>query len=371
MIKKNKIQEILSIYFLSTVFYIIRNIVHYRKTNNNIAVIIALRKLGDAVFTIPAVKEVQKNVQGKLFLICFPETEPVYRTALTDVNIITLGHNGFYFNDRIAKLSSRRLLAKLQPGTIIDLTGVITSAMLIYTSKASTIIGTNEKYFRTIYSEYIPEPEKVHMMDQYLSIVKRHFNIHTVTSSKEFRCVIKADGFILIHPFAGWKAKEWDFSKFVSLAKYVNSEYNCLMVFPSGYIDNHLFTEVNAAGIKIEETKNVDELISIINNCSVFISNDSGPLQIAALLGKPTFTIYGPTNPEYHLPFGEHHSFIQKIISCSPKKGEKFCHTDAGRDGCPAFKCMNQLSVEEVYPQVMNFLSKLNIQLKVKQALNL
>ena len=119
-----------------------------------------------------------------------------------------------------------------------------------------------------------------------------------------------------------------------------------------------------------KETKNIDDLISIIAGSSIFISNDSGPLQIAALLGKPTFTIYGPTNPEYHLPFGNHHRFIQKIIECSPPKGEKFCFTNAGRDGCPSFECMNLLSVEEVLPQVMDFISSHNIEPKIKLVSN-
>jgi ADP-heptose:LPS heptosyltransferase len=93
-------------------------------------------------------------------------------------------------------------------------------------------------------------------------------------------------------------------------------------------------------------------------------------LQIAALLGKATFTIYGPTNPEFHLPFGKYHAYVQKNISCSPKKNEKFCFTDAGRDGCPSFECMNLLSVEEVIPRVMDFISRLNIKKKEKQQLH-
>jgi ADP-heptose:LPS heptosyltransferase len=329
-----------------------------------------LRKLGDAVFTIPAIKEIQKKQNGKLFLICFPETEPIYHTALSNIDIITLGHDSFYLKDRVAKTSARRLIVKINPGTIIDLTGVITSATLIYDSKAEKIIGTNEKYFHAIYSEFIINPGNIHMVDQYLNIVQKYFNIEVNSDSKEFECKIKTDGYILIHPFAGWKAKEWNFPKFVSLAKHISNEYNCLIVVPAGYLTAQMHNDIKNAGLKIIETKDTDELISVLNDCSVFISNDSGPIQIAAMLGKPTFTIYGPTNPEYHIPFGNHHTYIQKIIECSPKTGEKFCFTDAGRDGCPSFECMNQLSVYEVELQIMDFIVKLNVIRKIKQELN-
>lgn len=369
VIKKNRFLEELINYFVKAVVDITRNTVSYNKTRNNVTVIIALRKLGDAVFTIPAIKEVQKNINGKLYLICFPETEPIYRTALNAIDIIALGHNGFYIQDRIAKYSARKILSSLRPGTIIDLTGVITSATLIYSSGAEKIIGTNEKYFRSIYSDYIPGPGKGHMIEQYRNIVRNQFKIST-SDSNEFESHINTNGYIIIHPLAGWEAKEWNFSKFISLAKEINSEYDCYMVMPSGRIDNTALEKVNNAGIKIKETKDIDELISFISNCSVFISNDSGPLQIAALLGKATFTIYGPTNPEFHLPFGKCHAYVQKNISCSPKKDEKFCFTDAGRDGCPSFECMNLLSVEEVIPRVMDFISKLNIKKKEKQQLH-
>jgi heptosyltransferase-2 len=369
VIKKNRFLEELINYFVKAVVDITRNTVSYNKIRNNVTVIIALRKLGDAVFTIPAIKEVQKNINGKLLLICFPETEPIYRTALNGIDIITLGHEGFYLHDRIAKYSARKMLSSLKPGTIIDLTGVITSATLVYSSGAEKIIGTNEKYFRSIYSEYIPGPGKGHMIEQYLNIVRNQFKISS-DDPNEFESHININGYIIIHPFAGWEAKEWNFSKFISLAKEIYSEYDCYMIMPSGYIDNTRLEKINNAGIKIKETKDIDELISFISSCSVFVSNDSGPLQIAALLGKATFTIYGPTNPEFHLPFGKYHAYVQKNISCSPKKNEKFCFTDAGRDGCPSFECMNLLSVEEVIPRVMDFISRLNIKKKEKQQLH-
>jgi ADP-heptose:LPS heptosyltransferase len=369
-IKKSKVLEELSNYFFTSIIYIIRFFVGFGKISNDTTVIIALRKLGDAVFTIPAIKEIQKYQIDKLFLICFPETEPIYRNALSNIDIITLAHDSFYLKDRFAKSSARRLIDKLNPGIIIDLTGVITSVTLIYASKSKKIIGANEKYFHAIYSDFILNPGNVHMVGQYLNIVKKHLDIEDNASSKEFECKIKKDGCILIHPFAGWKAKEWNFPKFVSLAKQINIEYNCLIVVPAGYMNSQKYDDIKNAGLNIIETKETDELISVINGCSVFISNDSGPLQIAALLGKPTFTIYGPTNPEYHIPFGKHHGFIQKMIECSPKTGEKFCFTNAGRDGCPSFECMNQLSVEEVTPQVMDFISILNIKQKIKQELN-
>ena len=114
--------------------------------------------------------------------------------------------------------------------------------------------------------------------------------------------------------------------------------------------------------IPVIQTTSIEELINKIKACSVFISNDSGPLYIANLLGKPTFTIYGPTNPDYSLPFGKFHKFVQKKISCSPN-GTQYCYLQAGLN-CPSYECMIQLSVEEVKVSVHEFLSDLGFKSK-------
>ncbi|MCZ6701456.1 MAG: hypothetical protein O6940_00275, partial [Ignavibacteria bacterium] len=78
----------------------------------------------------------------------------------------------------------------------------------------------------------------------------------------------------------------------------------------------------------------------------------------ANMLGKPTFTIYGPTNPDYSIPYGDDHDFIIKSIHCSPEKNKQYCFTHAGMVGCPAFKCMETMGVEEVYNKLLPFVQK-------------
>ncbi|MEO8398798.1 MAG: glycosyltransferase family 9 protein [Ignavibacteriaceae bacterium] len=112
--------------------------------------------------------------------------------------------------------------------------------------------------------------------------------------------------------------------------------------------------------IHVIQTASIHELISEIKKCSIFISNDSGPLYLANLLNKPTFSIYGPTNPEYSLPFGKYHKFIQKKISCSPN-GAQYCFTHAGLY-CPSYECMHQLSVDEVGSSIKKYLIEIGLE---------
>ena len=153
---------------------------------------------------------------------------------------------------------------------------------------------------------------------------------------------------IIIHPFAGWKAKEWNLNKFVKLAEALSKSYRVSFLIPSSTLKKDIQEELKKHQINLIETKSVEELIAVLDNCSLLIGNDSGPIHIASMLGNATFTIYGPSNPPFTLPYGSTHGYYQKKIKCSPLATENLCFTDGGRYGCPSFECMNGTTMEEV-----------------------
>ncbi len=142
------------------------------------------------------------------------------------------------------------------------------------------------------------------------------------------------------------------------LTEKLSLEYNVEIIAPIHSIGHKEKQEAEKRKISITETSSIDELIEQTRDCSVFIGNDSGPLYIANMLGKPTFTIYGPTNPDYSVPFGDNHKYIINTIHCSPEKNKQYCHTVAGLLGCPAFKCMESLELDEVYNKLLPFVQE-------------
>ncbi len=140
----------------------------------------------------------------------------------------------------------------------------------------------------------------------------------------------------------------------------MKDDYSVEIISPENRLPEDIKENILQKNIPLSITETMEELISKIKESSVFISNDTGPLYIANLLGKATFTIYGPTNPEFSLPFGNYHAYIQKKIECSPEPGHQYCFTLAGVY-CPLYECMNQLSLQEVYDSVKPFLNKIGI----------
>lgn len=170
---------------------------------------------------------------------------------------------------------------------------------------------------------------------------------------------------IFIHPFAIRNAKEWNLRKYICLAEYLKENYSVEIIAPPNFLADDVRDEIVGKEIPVTITKSIGHLIKKIRECNLFISNDTGPLYIANLLGKATFTIYGPTNPEFSLPFGKYHRYAQKRLVCSPEEGHQFCFTLAGIY-CPAYECMNQLSFDEVKVSVSSFINELELQLKNK-----
>ncbi len=352
-IKSNPVLDKIAIYLINFLMMILQAIRPRYKSGSNI-VIISLHRLGDSVFTINAIKKIQKHHKESIYLICFEETMPIYALALHKINYIQLSRNEFKY--RIAVKSARQKINCLNPYIIYDFTGTATSVSLFFRASAKEIVGCNEPYYRFIYTKFVPLRKGPHITDIYLDAISPFITDRSVIHT-EYENDVSGE-FILIHPFAGYKSKEWGLKKYIQLAEYLNTINNCKIVIPAKELNQDIIKELNEKRIEIVETENTSSLINLIKRCSLFIGNDSGPIHIANLLGKPTFTIYGPTNPDFHKPLAGKNQYIIKQIKCSPRKNQKFCFTHGGLF-CPSNECMATLNFDQVKLNIKAYIEEL------------
>lgn len=356
LLKSNKIFARVFSFILGIFFSALRSIIPKYKSGKT--VVIVLHKLGDAVFTIESVKRIADYVGEKIVIVCFHETTDILKLVMKDAFYLELSHSDFYLSDRIASSKARGLLRKINPQTIYDLTGSVTSASLIFNSSAAKIIGINEPFYKKIYNQFVPIRKEPHVSDIYLDAIKPLIDLKKKMSIVKPNRVANCD-YIGIHPFAGWSAKEWGLKKFIDLAEYLSKHYCVKFVIPANKISQDILIYLKKLKIEVVETKSTNELIEFIRRSLIFIGNDSGPVHISHLLGIPTFTIYGPTNPDYHQPAEGVSEYVVNKLRCSPKSNEKVCFTNGGRSGCPAFECMNLLDTKMVLAKVLSFTENL------------
>lgn len=91
------------------------------------------------------------------------------------------------------------------------------------------------------------------------------------------------------------------------------------------------------------------QLLALIKICSVFLTNDSGPMHIADSMDVPLVALFGSTSPIATGPYRKSQNIIQKKVSCSPCF-KRVCPID--------FPCMKQIGVDEVTERVLAKLSQ-------------
>lgn len=356
LIKNKFIQKILFVCF-DIILFSIRFFASRIPLEKKSICVISIHKLGDSVFTFDAINSIKKFFGNDIFIICNVDSVPIYELIHEREFIISIPKNYFHFGDRCLDRRARKLISSLKPKAIIDLTGVMTSASLIFNSRASKIIGFNRRIFKGIYDNFSEFQLGKHSREIYTNAIKDIIPIEEFY--KSFKTANHSDR-ILIAPFAGWPSKEWSLFKFIELAERLSKNLNVSLIFDNRKISKEILDYLVEVKINFIKTDSIADLINEIKNCKLLIGNDSGPIQIAALLGKYTFSIYGPTNPDFHLPRGKKNFFIQKKLPCSPNTGERLCFTDGGKNGCPSFECMNQLDVEKVHKKVLKIFNEIN-----------
>lgn len=150
-----------------------------------------------------------------------------------------------------------------------------------------------------------------------------------------------------INPGAAFgSAKCWLPERFQELTLHLLKKPNVTVVYfgdPAGApLVNDICKGLPPNVINLAGKTTIRELIALIELCSIFLTNDSGPMHIAAALGIPLLALFGSTSDVKTGPYGSG-KVIHKHVECSP------CY----KRTCPIdFRCMTRIGVDEVYNEL-------------------
>ncbi len=225
---------------------------------------------------------------------------------------------------------------------IIDFQGLMRSAIFTSLSRSAETVGfanPKESLATLAYTHKVNIPENcVHAVDRYIALSEA---VTGLKASKQIPGLPQVDRFkeslerILkkynishddklmgIVPGARWESKCWPPDFFAETAgKFLKKhpDYKILII---GSPDDR-----NAAGEIIAKASNeniisiagdtcIGEMVEAIRRCHFLISNDSGPIHIAAALHKTVFALFGPTDPAKTGPYGDFHYIFQQDMDC-------------------------------------------------------
>ena len=230
----------------------------------------------------------------------------------------------------------------------IDLSGLLRSGLLTFASKAPLKIGfaqSNEgsPFF---YTHKIQGDMGIHAIDRYLQIAAAMgcpiANITYPMADFELDpllCRTLPREYAVIAPSAGKEANRWPATRFGELAAGLPLP----VVVVCGQGDAAIGAEVVAAAkgnaISLAGKTGLLELLAVIKRAQFFVSNDTGPMHIAAAFQVPVFALFGPANPQRTGPYGAMHTIIKTDIACAPCYRWK---------PCEHWRCMQEITVDKV-----------------------
>jgi heptosyltransferase II len=147
-------------------------------------------------------------------------------------------------------------------------------------------------------------------------------------------------------------AKRWFPERFAEVAKKINAQSSAQWILFGTKKDAAMGDQIAAAISdhcvnRIGHTT-LDQLINELRECRLLLTNDTGTMHLAALLGVPVVAIFGSTEPALTGPIGNAHIILRHHVECSP-----CCLRE-----CPIdFRCMKAVTTEEVVDAVRSILT--------------
>lgn len=179
---------------------------------------------------------------------------------------------------------------------------------------------------------------------------------------------------IVIGIGASRPAKQWPLEKYVSLARALSKQYRVIAVHENDAVlhDRVLRGQLRSCAT-VWHTPDLSQLVGTLSLASVYIGNDSGAKHVAAAIGVPTVTLFGPESVgEWHGYDLKRHPVVRRPVLCRFKDPEPEAFAWCGVEVCPlaSHACLQTIGIEEVLVEVSNVLRESKQDLGIREPLS-
>ncbi len=237
-----------------------------------------------------------------------------------------------------------RWLRRQQFDVVIDLQSLMRTGVFAWLANSKLAIGLDEarEGARGFYDVIVNRPSRLtHAVDWYLGVppvlgAPVHWNFDWIPSrtaaAESIRAKWQADQsrWIVLQPGARWMNKRWPAEHFAELVRLVAIEYpEHRFAVLGGKDDGPLGEIIARAGgnrcLDLTGKLSLSEMIEWIRLCDLMVTNDTGPMHVAAALGKKVVALFGPTEPRRTGPYGQWEHVLQLNLPCVPCMKSR-CH---------------------------------------------
>jgi ADP-heptose:LPS heptosyltransferase len=161
-------------------------------------------------------------------------------------------------------------------------------------------------------------------------------------------------GFAILVPTTIWETKHWPAHRFAAVGRYLLEQGIPVIVGGAPGDEKRCRAVVDACpGARdLSGRTSLSEFAALMNRSTVNVTNDSGSMHLAAALGRPVVSVFGPTDPVWTGPYGRAESVVRAALPCSPCYLKKL-------SACPfGHACMNEVTPQMVIDRVRQMLGQ-------------
>lgn len=334
--------------------------------------------LGDVVFAIPAVQGIRKVFPGARFtaLVRRPADDFLKHHPAFD-SVICIPHGAS--SGALASLRFGWSLRKYRFDLSILFPNALRTALLSRLSGSRLRLGYGTEWRGGLLTHSLPaiDSRSLHAVDYYYGLaqalgappLERTFDaVLTDEDIARQKVMLAGKGLgdtpclVAVQPGASKPEKRWHAERFGELCRRLIADQDAQVVFLGSQAEAGLIDEVRAhcppdkcaalTGLPMHD------VLGVIKNCRLLVANDSGIMNLAAMVGTPVVAIFGPGNVLTTDPViaPEKKEIVTKNFPCSPCRHRFFEECEPSPNNKPY--CIEDIQVEEVMQAVQRLLQR-------------
>jgi heptosyltransferase-2 len=332
--------------------------------------------LGDAVMTTPAIRAVRESFpEAHITMLANPLVANLFtpHDCVDEVMIYDRKGRHAGFSGKFAMAAELR---ECGFDLAILLQNAFDAALLAWLARIPRRMGYRTDGRRLLLTHGVrigKEHERLHHVNYYLAMLAKwgiatsknelHLTVtpeeDMATDARLAECGIEKDDFLLcINPGAAYgSAKRWYPDRFAAVANELARRWRAKIVITGSSSEAVMAGEIESIlggqCLNLSGKTSVRELIALIKRCNFIITNDSGPMHVAAAFDVPLVAIFGPTDNTTTSPFSNCAEVVRKEADCAPCLLRE-CPTD--------HRCMAAVTVDDVVGAAVSLCERINIQ---------
>jgi lipopolysaccharide heptosyltransferase I len=242
---------------------------------------------------------------------------------------------------------------------VIDLQGLFRTGLMAWASGAARRVGlsTAREGAPWFYTDVVPVADfnALHAVDRYWLVARA---LGAGDGPPQFRVPIPADArawaeqvlwgrarpWLVLGPGSRWQTKRWPPRYFAELANRAQGRFGGT-IFIVGGGEERALAGVVRAGLRgpardLTGHTSLPQLAALLDRADVVLANDTGPLHLAAALGRPVVAPYTCTGVRLNGPYGRAGRAVETAVACRGSYLKR----------CARMGCMTELTPDRLWP---------------------